>query len=510
MSKASVAYSQWKDHCRRILDCTRIEVVESAEQGRKRVTALLKDYPKFVQYYFPHYALGGCAKFHIEAANRIRKDRNIMAVLEWPREHAKSVHADIIIPLWLKALGELQGMVIVGKNEKDACNLLGHMQAELEMNQRYMADFGPQKKFGSWEEGGFETQDGILFKAYGRGQSPRGLRNRERRPDYCVVDDIDDDEIIHNPARVDKTVEWILGSLYGSLRIKGSRFIMIGNRIHPRSILAQIVGDTDDSKVKRKGLYHSKVMATTDGTFTGTPSWPEYFTTAELQTRFERMGYYLAMREYFHKPVIVGKIFKNEWIRWAKIPPLNQMDDIIAYFDPSYKPKTTNDFKAIKVWGKKGLNLYCIDAFVKQTSITEAVKWFYDLHESLPQNVIMDYYMEEVFLQDMFYEDFAIEARNRGYYLPIRGDKRDKGDKFARIQAIAALWERGLVTYNIDKRNSQHMISGIEQTLAFQKGASIHDDGPDADEGAIWLLQRRSRIDSFTPSTGGRIHSKNW
>ena len=161
-----------------------------------------------------------------------------------------------------------------------------------------------------------------------------------------------------------------------------------------------------------------------------------------------------------------------------KIPPLNQMDDIIAYFDPSYKPKTTNDFKAIKVWGKKGLNLYCIDAFVKQTSITEAVKWFYDLHESLPQNVIMDYYMEEVFLQDMFYEDFAIEARNRGYYLPIRGDKRDKGDKFARIQAIAALWERGLVTYNIDKRNSQHMISGIEQTLAFQKGASIHDDGP--------------------------------
>ena len=32
------------------------------------------------------------------------------------------------------------------------------------------------------------------FLACGRGQSPRGLRKREARPDYIVIDDLDDDE----------------------------------------------------------------------------------------------------------------------------------------------------------------------------------------------------------------------------------------------------------------------------------------------------------------------------
>jgi predicted phage terminase large subunit-like protein len=285
---------------------------------------------------------------------------------------------------------------------------------------------------------------------------------------------------------------------------------MVGNRIHPRSILAQIVGDTDETKRKRPGIWHSKVMATTDGTFTGPPSWPEYFTTEELQLRFERMGYYLSMREYFHKAVIIGKIFKNEWIHWGRVPALKDMDHIIVYFDPSYKAKTSNDFKAIKAWGKKGLMLYCIDAFVKQTTITEAVRWLYDFHESLKDNVVVNYFMEEVFLQDMFYEDFESEARVRGYFLPIAGDKRQKPDKFMRIQAIAPLWERGYVIYNQAKRNSAHMIMGIEQTLAFEKGASVHDDGPDADEGAIWILQKRNRLESFEGSIGKRSHSKTW
>ncbi|MCX6277675.1 MAG: hypothetical protein NT004_06240 [Bacteroidetes bacterium] len=510
MSLVSNAQDRWREHCRVVYDATRISIVEVPAVKRQRIARLLKNYADFATYYFPHYISSPCGDFQIEAANKIRRDNNIMAVLEWPREHAKSVHAGVIIPLWLKALGELKGMVVVGKNETDGCTMLGRPQAELEYNQLYIEDFGPQHQHGNWEEGEFETTDMVLFKSYGRGQSPRGLLNRERRPNYCLVDDIDDDVIVLNPDRVDEAVKWILGSLYGSLAIKQSRLIIVGNRIHPKSILAHIVGDTDDTKTKRPGIFHSKVYATVDGTFTGKPSWHQNFTSEQLQLRFQRMGYYLAMREYFHQPVIVGKIFKNDWIHWGKIPKLSEMDNIVAYFDPSYKSKTTNDFKAIKVWGKKGINLYCIDAFVKQATITEAVKWLYDFHESLPDNVIVDYYMEEVFLQDMFYEDFENEARSRGYFLPVRGDKRSKPDKFARIQAISPLWERGLVLYNIAKKNSSHMITGIDQLLAFQKGARIHDDSPDADEGALWILQRRGRVDSFEPVIGNRIHPNLW
>ena len=62
-----------------------------------------------------------------------------------------------------------------------------------------------------------------------------------------------------------------------------------------------------------------------------------------------------------------------------------------------------------------------------------------------------------------------------------------------RIEAISPLWERGFVFYNEKKREDPDMMAGIEQTLALEHGSRAHDDAPDADEGAIWMLQRASR-----------------
>ncbi|MDP2723194.1 MAG: hypothetical protein Q8O72_10580 [Bacteroidales bacterium] len=496
-------YNEWKEWCRVVQAATSFNLKEPEDVKAKRIKRAINDYEYFVNYYFPHYATDPCADFHIREANALKNDPNFFGVWEWPREHAKSVHADVICPMWLKADGELSGMVMIGKNNDDACDLLSDIQAELQFNQRYINDFGLQFKTGSWEDGNFINNDGVEFIALGRGQSPRGIRNREKRPNYCVWDDLDDDEIVNNLDRVERVVDWLLGSLYGAMDIRQSRFLGVGNRIHPKSILAHVVGDVEN-KPKRKGLHHSKVMATEDGTFTGKPSWWQKFTSEQLQLRFERMGYFMALREYFHKAVVKGKVFKAEWIHWGRVPAMQSMDDIIAYFDPSYKAKTTNDYKAIKVWGKKGIQLYCLDSFCKQTSITEAIKWLFDFHESLPDDVICEYWMEEVFLQDMFFEDFENEAKLRGYYLPIRGDTRKKPDKFARIQAISPLWERGLVTYDIKQKKNYHMLTAVDQTLGFQKGASIHDDAPDADEGAIWKLQKNSHISENPGKTGKR------
>lgn len=45
---------------------------------------------------------------------------------------------------------------------------------------------------------------------------------------------------------------------------------------------------------------------------------------------------------------------------------------------------------------------------------------------------------------------------------------------------------------------------GIEQTLALEHGSRAHDDAPDADEGAIFILQRQGRVDAFEPRIGKR------
>lgn len=517
MSELKEAQKRWQELCKTVQEQTTVLIVETETEKAKTIKKLLKDYNFFVQTMFPHYTFDketgkhvDCADFQIDFANKCKADQNFKGVAEWPREHAKSVHIDIFIPMWLKAAKQLDGMVLGGKSYDDACTLLGDIQAELQFNKRYTHYFGLQYNSGNWEQGDFICIDNCYFMAIGRGQSPRGIRKGAKRPNYGAIDDIDDDELVESESRVEAVVNWILGGFMGALDLRSSRFLMAGNGIHPKSVLRHIVGDIDEGVAKRAGIYHSKVLATVDGTLTGLPTWWQKFKPEVLYARFALIGYYMAMKEYFHVSAIVGKVFKREWINWDKIPKLKELDAVVMYFDPSYKAKTSNDFKAVSVWGNKGIRLYKIKQYCKQGSITSAVKWMYDYYETLPEAVNLEIYMEDVFLQDMFFDDFEAEAIERGYYLPIVGDKRDKPDKFARVLANSADYERGLIIYNEAERNDADFQNGLSQLLAFQKGSRVHDDAPDADEGAIYKLKRVTRTSGFTPRLGKRINNHSF
>ena len=132
-----------------------------------------------------------------------------------------------------------------------------------------------------------------------------------------------------------------------------------------------------------------------------------------------------------------------------------------------------------------------------------------DIYESLPENVSVHFFMEANFMQDIILDEFTTEGNLRGYQLPILPDKRKKPEKIQRIEAISPLWERGFVFYNEVLKDTSDMQVGIEQTLSLERGSRVHDDAPDADEGAIWYLQRNTRQESFKPMFGARPTSKN-
>jgi hypothetical protein len=519
MSERNEALKRWQEHCRHVQEMTSKSNSESHATIEKRKAKAKKDYNFFTSYYFPHYCTDKetgeiipNGDFHLEWAKAVLKDKNFFGVAEWPREHAKSVHCCIIIPMWLKINGELDGLLVTSKSEDAAKRLLADIQAELEYNQRFINDWGEQYNEGNWEDGDFTTKDNTFFLALGRGQSPRGIRKGGKRPNCGVSDDIDDDEIVNNQHRVLKVVDWLLGAFYGALDIRQSRFMMVGNRFHPKQVLAHIVGDVEPEDPKREGLYHSKIYATTNGELEGDPTWWQKFKKEALHRRFKIVGSIMALREYFHKYVIKGKRFKAEWIHWDDILPLDKYDALVVYFDPSYKATTANDYKAIRFWGKIGIKKHLLSSFVRQTTITQAVKWMYDLYESLPdgQKANVEFWMEDVFLQDQFFEDFELEAELRGYYLPIRGDKRDKPDKFARIEAMTPIYERGHAIWNIKEKKSPDAQNGLIQYMGFEKGSSIHDDAPDADEGAWYKLDKKTFTQKFKPRMGNDKNSHQW
>ena len=192
------------------------------------------------------------------------------------------------------------------------------------------------------------------------------------------------------------------------------------------------------------------------------------------------------------------------------MPKLEKYDALVCYTDPSFKSTTSNDYKASRLWGKMGTELHLIDCFVRQATVGEMVRWQYDLYERTRESgVVVQFYMEANFMQDIILDEFVREGELRGYQLPITADRRKKPDKLQRIEAVSPLWERGYVWYNEALREQADMMTGIEQTLSLERGSRMHDDAPDADEGAIWILQRTARQAAFTPVIGHRRSSGN-
>ncbi len=508
------AFEEWKEHCKRVQSITDTTVlaVETPEQRRKRKERLLANYAAFCEYYFPHFltlrdkTTGEVirtvhnAPFHNQAARKVRDTPNLKGVFKWPRGHAKSTHFDIFIPLWLMLRTKrlINFMVVVGKSQDNANRLLGDIQAELEYNQRIIADFGQQKNIGLWTAGEFKTTAGVKFLAVGRGQSPRGLREREARPDYIVIDDLDDDERCRNERRVRELTAWVKEALFGALDVGRGRFLMVGNLISKMSVLANIAATP--------GVFVSEIQAVDKN---GEPVWREKWTKKDAEEYRQFVGYRAWEKEMMHNPIADGTIFRGDWIRYKKMPSLRKYDALVCYTDPSFKSTIANDYKASRLWGKIGTELHLIDCYVRQDTVSGMVRWLYDLYERTRDDVAVQFFMEANFMQDVILDEFAAEGSLRGYQLPIMPDKRKKPDKIQRIEAVSPLWERGYIYYNEALKDAPDMQVGIEQTLALERGSRIHDDAPDADEGAIWILQRNSRQENFQPVFGKRPTAKN-
>ena len=263
------AYEQWKEHCKRVQSITDTALLagETPAQKDRRILRLQGNYAAFCEYYFPHFltlrdkTTGEVirtihnAPFHNAAAAKVKGTPNLKAVFMWPRGHAKSTHMDIFVPLWLMFQPKrlINFMVVVGKSEDSATRLLGDIQAELEHNQRIIADFGKQQGNASWQDGEFKAANGVKFLACGRGQSPRGLRDREARPDYIVIDDLDDDELCRNEKRVHDITDWVKEALFGALDVGRGRFIMVGNLISKNSVLANLTKTKRGTCIRHQG-----------------------------------------------------------------------------------------------------------------------------------------------------------------------------------------------------------------------------------------------------------------
>ncbi|TXI15744.1 MAG: hypothetical protein E6Q66_01110 [Pedobacter sp.] len=492
MSKNQKALERYRQLIKSISEDNTVNPFETQAEQIARIDRAKADYGFFIDTYFKRYASSPSASFHIQTAKKIKANKHIKLLLAWGRGLAKSTHLNILLPLWLWINDDLKVMLLVGQSQEKAHILLSDLQAEFEANQLLAHDFGNQQSIGSWEEGRFITKNDCAFFAIGMGQSPRGLRHRQYRPDYIVADDLDTKEVCRNPKRLREYADWICEDLLGTLDERGSRFIQVNNIFAPQTILTHI-------RDHKKGFQFIQQNATDQQL---NPTWPEKYSKKFYQNQLDAMGPLSFQAEYNNAPYIEGNIFKPEAIHWCAIPRLDHFEGIIGYWDVAYSDAKTADFNAIKVWGLKEGKFYLIKAMVQQCKMETAIAWMFDYMATQPQSVHINWYFESQFWNDALKMVYQEVASKYDYLISLIQAQRPKGNKFDRILAMLPFYQQGRIYYNQAERANGDMQVGIAQLLAIEPGYKSHDDSPDADAAALDLLNRYQRSAAFKPRTG--------
>lgn len=486
----------YDEHCKSIHQVTGVGLNpnETPTQRKKQREDWEKDYITWFEKMFPHYAKVPCAWFHKKLAKLIIDNPVCDVLAEIYRSGAKSVHICLGIPMYLYVTDQLHFMLLFGQTDLKAKKLISDIQSELMYNQTFIHYYGKKFKFGDWADGDFTTTDGVKFMTSTPGQSPRGLREGTSRPNYIVFDDVDTRQRVNNDDLSKKLFDFAWEDAKGTFDEGGKyrRFIVANNNFHKNTLINQL---KEEFKLITKRLKEAGIKSTfftlsvpaVKNLTTFEPNWPEKTTAAYWKQKYLSTPYRSFMREYMHIHIVEGTIFKNEWIQYKPRLQFRSYDALVFYGDLSYKD--AGDFKAMVFAGKTGREFHVLNSFVRQTSRYNVAKWLYEYVQDnnlLQHNI--QYFIEGLFAQDEFVNDFDTVGDELGWYVPVVADEKSKSGKFDRIESMQGYFQRGNIWFNEQDKESTDNKELTNQLLAFSKGSGAHDDAPDALQSAISKL----------------------
>ncbi len=522
--------NRWRELIRMIQSGTMIINEEHKDDIARRRAALENDPEAWFCYYFPKFAYAAPSAFHIAASQRVLDNAEWCEVRMWSRELAKSTRTMMEVFYLVfaghrlpdKEQGEAPAIVtdalrhrvitragggtnthnrmrkrcvlMISNSVDNAARLLMPYRANLQYNKRLIQDYGQQAGTGTWTSQEFITTGGASFRAVGAGQSPRGTRNEEARPDILLFDDVDTDAECLNTQIVAPKWHWIEEAAIGTRSVSmPTTIIFCGNRIAQDCCITRAADIAD----------YAETVNIRDSN--GISVWPEKNSETDIDRVLSQKSYAAQQKEYFNNPLTEGSVFSE--LAWKPAKPLNEYDALICYTDPSYKD--TCDYKATVLIGRAGTAYHVLKCYLEQTTTARMIAWLHRIAEYV-NGMACTFYMEEVFMQDVIINEVNEASKRAGIKMWVKGDSRKKPNKYVRIEGLLEPMVRNCELYlSEEERHNPHMLRLVEQFRAFAAGSNAHDDGPDAVEGAIWILkgqhkQADTRIYTSNPIRTGR------
>ena len=474
----------WEAYYKNYIAAVSADKTETDDQRKARIKKLEANPIKWMRYYFPQYMYAPSPRFHILAINRKLKNPEWYECDVWARELAKDVH-EMMTTILQVLTGVKKNILFISNSWDKAADLLEPYRINLEKNERIINDYGIQMMPGSWSKGDFTTTQGISFLAVGAGQSPRGSRNEEVRPDKVIISDIDTDEDVRNPDIIEKRWKWFEKAVFPTRSVsKDFQVTWLGNLIAKDCCVARAMEKAD---------YVSLVnIEDKDGNST----WPEKNSKENIERIKSKISTAAYQGEYMNNPLSEGEVFKE--MNWGPVPHKNQFPFIVVYGDPapSNSKNKKGSFKSLFAIGFHEGKYYVIRGFLDHVTNAEFVEWYYHLKSDFSETTQVYNFLENNTLQDPFYQQvfiplFEEQSKTKGF-IPITPDERKKPDKFSRIEGnLEPLNRLGKLILNEKERNNPHMKRLEEQFLLINAQMKSPADGPDCIEGGVWKINEK-------------------
>lgn len=494
------ALDVWNELVASIKESSDIDPSDSVAEIEARKKRLEADDEAWFQYYFAQYYTCEPADFHKKATARLMSHSRWYEVRAWSRELAKSARSMMEI-IKLALTGKVRNVLLISNSADNAERLLLPFMANFEENQRIIQDYGIQKKPGNWETGEFTCMCGCSFRAIGAGQSPRGTRNKNFRPDFILIDDIDTDEECRNPERIKIKWKWLEEALIPTMSVSGNyRILFNGNIIAAECCITRAIAKAKE--LKSKGIGHVDIINIRDKN--GVSVWPQKNSEADIDLFLSLVCASAAQKEFFNNPVSEGEVFKE--ITYGKVPSLKRFKFLVVYGDPAPGENKTKKSSTKTIWlcGMLDGTLYVIKGFLDRGLNSGFIDWYFILNKYVAGRTTVYNYIENNSLQDPFFRQVFMplvdqKRKERNASLNITPDEEKKTDKATRIEAnLEPLNREGYLILNIDEKENPHMKRLDDQFRLFDLSLKFPADGPDCIEGAKRVIERK--MEQLTPA----------
>jgi predicted phage terminase large subunit-like protein len=451
---------------------------DTAALKSARVRRARDDRQYFNETYLPHYFHEPPAPMHLEL-DRLAQITDHPVAVAAARGFAKTTRITFADTVHDLAFGLCPFTIIGSETEDLATEITRAIKVELEENIRLRSDFGDLRGI-PWTDselvtaGGDACPTGCKVLARGAGQAIRGQKHGPHRPVKIKLDDLESDKMVRNPKRVKELLQWIREAVMPSLDPKKGVLFVVGTLLSTKSMLAQLLKDD--------AWIHERFPAETAD---GAPAWPARFTREILDKIKATVGSKAYAKEYLLNPTDDDGLFQDDWIRRYTAADLTAVIDAggirtVEGIDPSTGQGMSGDFRAFaKILKSKDGIMYVRRPLIERRSLATLVTTAYARQSEEPA--------EEIGLEENGFLglqlDFDREGALRGQHLPIRRIKTTVA-KEPRVGRLSVYVEHGTLRFLAGDSMTDLL---IEQLLSFPE-PTVHDDGPDALEMAVGLL----------------------